>query len=382
MILSFTDLHLGLKDNSKLEDNGLYTSEVEGYKSLDYIFNFCNNPENNVELIIFKGDWFHHTTPASIHYTKTINFFTRINNLNIPFYLIPGNHESTIFSNCLSMIHELKLSNIHLYDSLESINHVVYKDYNIYFVPYVYSESMKDRDVNVEQSFVDVINNIETDNNIIVSHIQEISAKIGAESLMIAKGVELIDVENISSKVKLILLGHMHKQQLYTKKNIPVVYAGSTYYQNKSDVNQEKGFITVDDNLNVTLHSIPTLRRYHKVIVNQETQNNIENILYSRKFKQYDVVYFDVVDLSKDLVLEETIRKACSSRNIIIGDLVYIKSNEVELNYSLGIIEEETPYETFKKWVDNATTEEHEASFITEVITSGNNYLDLFYKVN
>jgi len=381
MILSFTDLHLGLKDNSKQEEDGLFTSEVEGYKSLEYIFSFCQNPTNQIELVIFKGDWFHHTTPASIHYTKTINFLHRFNELNIPFYAIPGNHESTIFSNCLSLIHELNLKNIHLFDKLDQLNHIVFKNYNIYFVPYVYAESMKERDVNVEQGFLDVINQLTTDNNIIVSHIHEISAKIGAESMMIAKGVELIDVEHISSKVKLILLGHMHKQQVYTKKNVTIVYSGSTYFQNKSDVNQEKGFSLIDDNLNVSLHSIPTLRKYHRVVVNNETYSNLENVLSSRKFRPKDVVYFDIVDLDKDILLEDNIGKLTQKLNLVIGDISF-NLNSLDLNnYAESITEEETPYDTFKTWVNNAKQPEDTEEFIDTTISIGNTYIDLFYKV-
>ena len=104
MILFFSDLHLGLKHCSKQENDGLYTSEVEAFKVLDYIYDYVQNPENQISLILFGGDWFHTNTPSSLIIKKSMEWFNRINELKIPFFLIPGNHECTVFSNSLSFI--------------------------------------------------------------------------------------------------------------------------------------------------------------------------------------------------------------------------------------------------------------------------------------
>ena len=83
MILFFSDLHLGLKHCSKQENDGLFTSEIEAFKSLDYIYEYAKNPENRIDLILFGGDWFHVNTPSSLLITMTMNWLNKLDKLNI-----------------------------------------------------------------------------------------------------------------------------------------------------------------------------------------------------------------------------------------------------------------------------------------------------------
>lgn len=377
MILTFTDLHLGLKHQSKQEENGLYTSEVEAYKCLDYIYNYCADENNGIDLVIFKGDWFHTNTPSSVHYTKTINWLTQFNDLGIMFKLIPGNHSCTVFSNCLTFIKELQLDNIEVFDSLDELNHLQYGSSNIYFVPYKYSESMKERDINVESSFKTTIEKITTKNNIIVSHLQEVSAKIGSESLMIAKGVELVDIDDVSN-IELILLGHIHRQQLYHKNGIPIVYAGSPYFQDKSDVNQQKGFCVIENPNSIKFIPITTIRKYHKVSVNQAILNNINAMFQNRRFTKKDVLYFDCNELERDLSIEELLQLKCVEFDFVYGGVSYQKEDINVEELSIELNEDDNPKTIYKDWV-NQLKEEPEV--LDEIFVKGTQYLDTFYKV-
>ena len=377
MILAFTDLHLGLKHQSKQEELGLYTSEVEAYKCLDYIYEYCKNKENNIDLVIFKGDWFHTNTPSAIHYKKTINWFQKFNYLGINMILIPGNHSCSVFSNCLSFIHELGIERIILFDDINQLNHYEYKGQNIYFIPYQYSESMKERDINVESSFKATIEKITTKRNIIVSHLQEVSAKIGSESLMIAKGVELVDISDVSN-VELILLGHIHRQQMYHKNGVPIVYAGSPYYQDKSDVNQQKGFCVIDGPQSVTYVNIPTIRKYHKVNVNQAILSNLNALLQSRRFTKNDVLYFDCNELERDLSIEEELQVKCLEFSYVYGGVSYQKDDSGLEAVSVDLNEDDSPATIFKDWVNH---QEGDKLLLDEVYAKGMEYLDNYYKV-
>lgn len=376
MILTFTDLHLGLKHQSKQEEIGLYTSEVEAYKCLNYIYHYCKDKNNNIDLVIFKGDWFHNNTPASIHYKNTINWLTKFNELEIDLILIPGNHSSSIYSNCLSFIHELNLKHINLVDSLD--NDFVYRwqNYHIYFVPYKYSESMKERDINVENEFNKKISNITTTNNIIVSHVNELSAKIGSESLMIAKGVELIDIDNISN-IDLVLLGHIHRHQIYHKNGVKVVFTGAPYYQDKSDVNQQKGFCVIKDIENITFINIPIIRKYHKLNINKSILDNIDTIFQNRKLTKQDVIYFDCHELERDINIEELLQQKCIDYNFLYGGCSYIEENTLE-NNSIELSNEDNPKEIFKEWVNQ---QELESTILDLLYDKGINYIETFYKV-
>ena len=378
MLLTFTDLHLGLKHQSKQEEFGLYTSEVEAYKCLDYIYEYCSEVNNKIDLVIFKGDWFHTNTPSSIHYTRTINWLTKFNELCIPFKLIPGNHSCTVFSNCLTFIKELNLKFIEVFDSLDCLNYCLYNEYHIYFVPYKYSESMKERDINVESSFKNTIAQITTSRNIIVSHLQEVSAKIGSESLMIAKGVELVDIDDINN-VDLILLGHIHRHQIYTKNGIPIVYAGSTYYQDKSDVNQQKGFCVIEDPQNIKFIPIPTIRKYHKVSVNTAVLNNLNPLFQSRRLNKNDVIYFDCSDLERDISIEEELQAKCIEFNYVYGGTAYQKDNSDLESVSVELNEEDNPTSIFKEWVN---AQEEEKEILDAVFEKGTQYINNFYKVS
>lgn len=377
MILSFTDLHLGLKHQSKQEGLGLYTSEIEAYKCLDYIYDYCADSSNQIDLVIFKGDWFHNNTPSAIHYKKTINWLKRFNSLNIKLLMIPGNHSSNVFSNCLSFIHELHLENVILFDCLDELNHFSYKEYNIYLVPYVYSESMKERDINVESIFKQTIAKITTQNNIIVGHLQEVSAKVGSESIMIAKGVEFVDVDDLSN-ISLILLGHIHKQQMYTKNGVPIVYSGSTYFQDKSDVNQSKGFSVIADPANIKFVSIPNLRKYHKVVVNPAIINNLDSLFKNRKLNKDDVIYFDCSDIDRTLIVEETLQSKCVEYSFWYGGVSY-QADDSDLGaVSVELGEEDTPQVIFKTWLN---AQEGEKDFLDAVYTKGLEYIENYYKV-
>jgi len=377
MILSFTDLHLGLKHQSKQEHSGLYTSEVEAYKCLDYIYEYCKDPIHKITLVIFKGDWFHTTTPAAIHYKETIKWLTKCNELSIKFIFIPGNHSCTVFSNCLSFIKELGLQNIMLYDSLDELNHFVHEDYNLYFIPYKYSESMKERDVNVESSFKNTITKITTSNNIVISHVQETSAKIGSESLMIAKGVELIDMQDITN-VNLILLGHIHRHQIYNKNNMTVVYTGSTYYQDKSDVNQQKGFCVIENLQTVKFVAIPTIRKYHKVSVNSAILENLTPLFTSRKLLPKDVIYFDCAELQRDLSIEDALQSKCVEFNFVYGGTSYLNDSMDLENISVELNEQDNPETMFKNWVN---AQEEETELLDVVFNKGMKYINAYYKI-
>ncbi len=369
MILFFSDLHLGLKHCSKQENDGLFTSEIEAFKSLDYIYEYAKNPENRIDLILFGGDWFHVNTPSSLLITMTMNWLNKLDKLNIQTIFITGNHSSTVFSNCLCFIHEMNLKNIILIDKPKNFRYS-YNDYNIYFSPYIYSESMKERDVNVENNIIELITNLETKNNIVVSHIHESNSKIGSESLMIAKNVEVLNLDEIRN-IDMFLLGHIHREQVYVRNGITVLYSGSTTYQDKSDVNQRKGFYVIQDKDNYKMEVIPTIRKYHKININQAILNNLNIVFQNRKFAKGDVLYFDCKELDRSIEIEDLLLDKCAEFNFVFGTISYEKEDELE-NTSITITEE-NPKDIFRKWVENL----EEDTAIKEIVTStGFNYIE------
>ena len=84
-IACFTDIHWGLKQNSEDHNNNC----------IKFIEWMCDDvSKKHVEAIVFLGDWFDNRSTINVH---TLNFshigLSRLNKLNIPIFMIVGNHD-------------------------------------------------------------------------------------------------------------------------------------------------------------------------------------------------------------------------------------------------------------------------------------------------
>ena len=316
MLLAFGDLHFGECTYSKIDSEGFYTAELECIKALDAIKERAS--QDDIDIIIFNGDFFHTNHPKIRLVKHAIGWFKEMDKLNKPFYIIPGNHDASVYSNALMFMHKLTLKNIHLIDQYNtayfSIN---WNKFKITFLPYVQDALSKNKDTLTYDHVSNILSSLE-DNSIVVAHIVEPAALQGSEAFMFSKKVQSVDLNTMSKFKNLIfLLGHIHRQQVYTKSNgASVVYPGSLTYNDASDLNQQKGYIVIDNFGKINLETIPNIRKFQKYIV--PTEISAEDYLRSIRLPKNSVLF---LESDHDLEITKDLHDFLLTRDIIIGKI-------------------------------------------------------------
>jgi DNA repair exonuclease SbcCD nuclease subunit len=298
MILFFSDCHLGIKTYSNMTSDGVYTAEVDVRNALNEIYK--RSSRSDIDIIIFAGDFFHTSHPTTNNIEWAIEWFYRMDNLGKQFFLIPGNHDESMYSGSLVFINKLNLKNTKLINNRNSdFFKMIWNSFQLLFVPYFPNKTLQDKDGLFNTNIAEAIKRADK-NTIIVSHIQEYSAKIGSESRMISKGVELLDIETVDKSL-IILTGHVHRRQIYKKNHITIVYSGSTTFMDAGDLNQEKGFVLVKESGEVCFENLQTIRQFIKYDI-PETQDIIE-YFQSQRFMSNQVAFIyyngEVSDIDK-----------------------------------------------------------------------------------
>lgn len=349
-ILVFCDVHLGIRTHSVQQSSGLYDAEIQARIALDEIY--YRAAQDDIFAIIFAGDMFHTSHPTSENIKFLISWLEKINKLNKLFIIIPGNHDASLHSHSMVFIHELNLSNIFVVDdsNYKSFNTCIkFDEWDIKFAPYIVSESSKDREVSTYELVEECVNNTSR-KTIVVTHIHEAAAKIGSEGIMLARKVPLVNFDNYTPKHDIIVLtGHIHKHQTYHKNNgISIVYPGSLYYHDMHDVNQEKGYILIDELGNVEFESIRNIRKF----VSYKAPENGHVINFLRAFRLGENKYV-FINVTNDEKLDEApIREFLKSVNCKLGGILYttpemIFNTEINIDYA-----ETDPYIAFNNYLD------------------------------
>ncbi len=267
MILCVSDVHLGHKLYSSILDDGLTDAEEDTRAALNKIAERAS--EDDIEMIICAGDFFHTARPSTENVRWVISWFKEMDALGKPFYVIPGNHDISTYSNSLVFLKSLKVNNIFLID--QNTSKITWGDWSIYFVPFLVAESSKDKYATTVDAVKAVLGIIKPEvKNIIVTHIQESSSKIGSENTMLSRGVETINMDNFFDmlcKKTILLTGHMHMHQIYTKNDITIVYPGSLTYMDSLDCGQRKGYVLLDYEGNITFEEVQGVRKYKQYIL-------------------------------------------------------------------------------------------------------------------
>jgi DNA repair exonuclease SbcCD nuclease subunit len=267
MILSIADIHLGHKLYSSILDNGLTTAEEDTRAALDKVYERASALD--IEMIICAGDFFHVSKPSSENIRWAITWVKKMDSLGKPVYIIPGNHDVSAYWNSLVFLKSLYVRNVVLVD--QDILKIDWVRGPIYFVPFLSPESTKNKYATTLEALNSLSTIIDpTDKNIIVTHIQEAASKISSESTMISRGIETINMDYFS-KVPctdtILLSGHMHMHQIYTKNGITIVYPGSLTYTESTDCGQKKGYVLIDHDGTIKFEEIQGVRKYKQYIL-------------------------------------------------------------------------------------------------------------------
>lgn len=323
MILFYADVHFGVKSYSTQQNNGLFTSEQDTLNSLEFIYE--RSKCDDIDLIICGGDIFHTNHPSTINIMYMIEWLQKMDSVGKPHYLIPGNHDAATYSNSLIYGKKLILKNTKIIEE-PSFSELIWNDMPISFIPYIPSNSYKDKDSVINNELENFIK-ASTKKSIIVSHIQEYSSKIGSEANMLSRGVDIYDI-NESEKEIILLTGHIHRAQTYKKGSITIVYPGSTTYTDLGDLNTIKGVCIISDNGEVAFEPIKNIRKMVKYSVPEDSTTNI---FKNMRISKNQLVVLEVNSVNK--IDEQEFIDFFKERDSVVIKFKYKSKDDVDVSF-------------------------------------------------
>jgi len=282
-----TDIHFGAKGND----------EVHLKDCSEFIDYFINQTKiNNCDAIVFLGDWWENRHALNV---MTINYalqnISKLNNLNIPIYMIVGNHD-LFFRNSRNM-HSLELfrnfSNITIVDEPLSID-------NLLLVPYLFKEEYA--------SLAPIIN----EHKYVFGHFEFRNFYLTGSSNTVS---EHGFIHKLLNKPKYIFSGHYHKRQAADN----IVYIGNPFGTNFGDVDDvARGMAilnTETEELELLDYNGPT---YHKTTLSNIVENDI---VYPKNARikcliDIPISYSDAQQIKKDLTEAYQLRELILEENI------------------------------------------------------------------
>jgi len=243
-IVHFSDTHLGYNDLDILNDENINQREADFYDAFSQVVQEIKKIKP--DYIIHTGDLFHRASPSNRAITFALEQFKIINELNIPFIMIAGNH-STPRTNLSSPIMKIfeNFENIYISYSQEykkiEFNNIVF-----HTLPHMNDESKALEQIELCET------QVSTDKkNLMMMH-----CSVGSHYLMQEFGewVYPKDKESLFEKMDYVALGHWHGFGKVGKHD-NVFYSGSTERTSLNDKRNSKGFVVVtldDDSCELT----------------------------------------------------------------------------------------------------------------------------------
>jgi len=257
--IHLSDLHIGRSLNgfSLLEDQKYILAQI-----LEII------RRENVESVIIAGDIYDKTTPLGEAITVFDEFITALADLNLPTFIISGNHDS---AKRLSFAYRLiEKSNIHLAPSFDGhiSTYTLNDDYgtiNIYALPFLKGSTAREffpeQEIKTHhdavQAALGTLNLNHEQRHILIAH-QFITGALANEQESSVGGAENIGIE-LFDGFDYVALGHLHAPQKLKYEHIR--YAGSPLKYSLAEIKQEKSVTIVDlkDKGNLQIYTVPLI---------------------------------------------------------------------------------------------------------------------------
>ena len=274
------DSHIGSISDSYIEKNGLERSVNEVFRQLDSIIDYAIQRKKTKDVVILhNGDLFDDNHPAMRYIRMLIERLNRLEENAIHIFLLVGNHDANnAGDSALSPIVKIKYKYIHVVSNIESYQN---NKLNFIFIPHLVKSQFAIKDRDDFKEFIE--NHIKEKtselirpecSNIICGHLQYKNALTGSEERMLKGGINFFpDIEK--SKIKLVLLGHIHKRQILKYGKIPIFYSGGIKYEDFDERNDDKGFLTFDSSLEVEFKDLE-VQKFKQIEVDLVTKDTID----------------------------------------------------------------------------------------------------------
>lgn len=244
----FTDLHLGIHQNSSLWHN-------IALKWADWFVSRLK--EDNIDSIIFIGDFFHSRSEISVNTIHAAaEFLEKFKNFKL--WMVVGNHDSYYKQN--ANIHSLSIlsgySNIRVFDKTTLVK-IGNKD--VTFCPWGFDYSeLKPSDV-------------------LFGHFEIETFKMNAHKLC-ESGVKPKD---LLKKSQLIFSGHFHLNEEREYDEGKIIYVGCPFQQDYGDRDTSKGYYILDFNdLSYSFHGNKITPEHKKVLLSEILSKDITKDKY------------------------------------------------------------------------------------------------------
>ena len=322
----FTDIHLGLKNNSKIHNNDC----------LEFVkFMIKEAKERNISTCIFMGDFFHNRSNINISTLDCgLDIMQLINDSFDIAYLLVGNHDM-YFKNkrdITSINMARSFSNIHFINSIETIEDCT-------FIPFLIEDEHKQLP-QIKSKYV-------------FGHLELPGYLLNKMVIMPDHDKETEDSFN---NCEYVFSGHFHKRQSkVTSKGTKIIYTGNCFPHNFSDSwDDARGIMILEHDKepefkawdhapkyrNFTLSELLSDHQYYMVDdiiakVEIDIPCTVDEIAFIRETfqKQYKIREFNVIPCKKTLDLKNKDFNVDSTEtidDIVISQIKENKSNVID----------------------------------------------------
>lgn len=315
-VIVFTDIHFGLKHNSKDHNQDC----------LDFVdWTIAEAKKKDCKTCIFMGDWSHHRSNINLlTLDYTMRALRKLNNYFDKTYILVGNHD--LFYREKRDIHSMvitsEFTNIVLVDSITEIG-------NVALIPWLVEEEWK-KVQNIKSKYL-------------FGHLELPGFKMNAQ-------VEMPDHGELNSAhfphQDLVFSGHFHKRQTKGK----ITYIGNPFGHNYSDVwdfergamymewDGEPEYLNYEDGpryINIALSSLlanPEIylkpKTFLQVVLDIDISYEEATFLRETFVEQYDVRDFKLIRSQEDEITKE-----------YDGDITFQTVDEIVVEQLLNIDE-------------------------------------------
>lgn len=357
------DLHIGKKLNgiSLIDDQRYVLNQaIELMK------------EQNVDALIIAGDIYQTSQPSNEAMMVFDEFLGQLVDLNLPVYMISGNHDSEEKIAYFSKL--IKKSNIHTSSLFNGSTQIInvndeYGEIYIHLLPFIkpidtkkfYPEEKIDSYQKMMEVVLENVNLDSSKRHILVCH-QFITGGQTSDSEVFAIGM----LDNINHQVfdgfDYVALGHLHHPQHVGKEWIR--YSGSLMKYSLSEVNSDKSMTIVDmkekGNISIEKYPLKPIRDLKEL---KGLYQDLMNLPYSEDYVS--------ITLTDDLVLPDAYLSLLTNYPNMIQYKIQ-KSNEVFEAQDLVDIDNKSVLDLFVDFYrgqnnDNLPTKE-QLDLITEIL--------------
>jgi len=268
-VIHFSDTHLGFNELDIVNEDGINQREADFYKAFEYVIDAILEIKPN--YVIHTGDLFHRANPSNRAINVALSQLKRLEEANIPFIIIAGNHSTPRITSTSSILQSLQtLDNVYAIFQ-QQYEKVIFDDVVFHGLPHINNEQIIDSELDKIESNIDFAKK-----NILLMH-----SSVGAYYLMNEFGEWVFPKEReyIFSKMDYVALGHWHGFGAVGKYP-NVYYAGSTERTSSSDKRENKGYILLelDNSLKVTHHTIPLRKSLEFTIDANNFNDELQNL--------------------------------------------------------------------------------------------------------